>query len=86
MAQRTIGKEGHLYCSSGHASAYDAFALPLQERPEDVPTGELPRSVQMVADRHLVGKVAPGTRVTAYGIYSIYQASNSGPQAFAASP
>ena len=45
----------------------------LQERPEDVPTGELPRSVQLVADRHLVGRVAPGTRVTVYGIYSIYQ-------------
>lgn len=46
----------------------------MQERPEDVPTGELPRSMQLIVDRHLVGKTAPGTRVTAYGIYSIYQA------------
>ena len=46
----------------------------LQERPEDIPTGELPRSVQLVVDRHLVGQIAPGTRVTAYGIYSVYQA------------
>lgn len=47
----------------------------LQERPEDVPTGELPRAVTLVADRHLVGRVAPGTRVTVTGIYSICQAS-----------
>jgi DNA replicative helicase MCM subunit Mcm2 (Cdc46/Mcm family) len=36
--------------------------------------GELPRSLQLVADRMLVGAIAPGTRVTAVGIYSIYQA------------
>lgn len=36
--------------------------------------GELPRSMQLVVDRTLVGTIAPGTRVTAVGIYSIYQA------------
>ncbi len=46
----------------------------LQECPEDVPMGELPRSMQLVVDRTLVGTIAPGTRVTAVGIYSIYQA------------
>lgn len=45
----------------------------LQERPEDVPTGELPQSMTLIVDRHLVGKISPGTRVTALGIYSIYQ-------------
>ena len=45
----------------------------LQERPEDVPTGELPRNMQLIVDRHLVGQIAPGTRVTVYGIYSVYQ-------------
>ena len=45
----------------------------LQERPEDVPVGELPRSMLMVVDRTLVGTIAPGTRVTAVGIYSIFQ-------------
>ena len=40
-----------------------------------MPTGELPRAVTLVADRHLVGRVAPGTRVTVTGIYSICQAS-----------
>ena len=27
----------------------------------------------LIVDRHLVGKISPGTRVTAIGIYSIYQ-------------
>lgn len=47
--------------------------MQLQERPEDVPVGELPRAVTLIADRQLVGQVAPGTRVTITGIYSIYQ-------------
>ena len=38
------------------------------------PMGELPRSMQLVVDHTLVGTIAPGTRVTAVGIYSIYQA------------
>ena len=41
----------------------------LQERPEDIPTGELPRTVLLVADRGLVNKVTPGTRVVVTGIY-----------------
>ena len=45
----------------------------VQERPEAVPTGELPQNMTLIVDRHLVGKISPGTRVTAIGIYSIYQ-------------
>ena len=42
----------------------------MQERPEDVPTGELPRSISLLVDRHLVGRAAPGTRVKAIGIHT----------------
>jgi DNA replication licensing factor MCM5 len=42
-----------------------------QERPEDVPTGELPRSLSATCDRALVGTVSPGTRVTILGVYAI---------------
>lgn len=45
----------------------------MQERPEEVPTGELPQNMTLVVDRHLVGEISPGTRVTVIGIYSIYQ-------------
>jgi DNA replication licensing factor MCM5 len=43
----------------------------LQERPEDVPTGDLPRSLTATCDRTLVGTVSPGTRVTILGVYAI---------------
>ncbi|KAK9810736.1 hypothetical protein WJX73_003912 [Symbiochloris irregularis] len=51
----------------------DQQTLKLQERPEDVPTGELPRIMQLLLDRRMVGTMAPGTRVTAVGIYAIVQ-------------
>jgi len=51
----------------------DQQTLKLQERPEDVPTGELPRTLLMVADRHLVGRVTPGTRVRVTGVYCTHR-------------
>ena len=45
----------------------------VQERPEDVPTGELPRNILMTVDRSMVGTIAPGTRITAVAIYSTVQ-------------
>jgi hypothetical protein len=44
-----------------------------QEKPEDVPTGELPRTVMVVADRQCCSVVTPGTRVTITGIYSTFK-------------
>ena len=43
----------------------------LQESPEMVPTGEMPRSVMLSVDRHLVDRAIPGNRVTVTGIMSI---------------
>lgn len=45
----------------------------MQEKPEDVPTGELPRTVMLVVDRHNCNLVTPGTRVTVTGIYSTFK-------------
>ncbi|KAK7265137.1 hypothetical protein RJT34_32753 [Clitoria ternatea] len=55
----------------------DQQTLKLQENPEDVPTGELPRNLLLSVDRHLVQTIVPGSRLAVIGIYSIYQASNS---------
>jgi DNA replication licensing factor MCM5 len=56
-------------------SAYiDQQTLKLQENPEDVPAGEMPRNLLLVVERHGVQRVVPGTRCTVMGIYSIYQA------------
>ncbi|KAG0569065.1 hypothetical protein M758_6G059100 [Ceratodon purpureus] len=58
----------------------DQQTLKLQENPEDVPTGELPRNLLLALDRNMVQKIVPGTRVTVVGIYSIFQAGGSGPE------
>ncbi|EDO15855.1 hypothetical protein Kpol_1009p1 [Vanderwaltozyma polyspora DSM 70294] len=52
----------------------DQQFLKLQEIPESVPVGEMPRNILMTSDRYLTNRVVPGTRVTIVGIYSIYQA------------
>ncbi|AJV59349.1 Mcm5p [Saccharomyces cerevisiae YJM1388] len=54
----------------------DQQFLKLQEIPELVPVGEMPRNLTMTCDRYLTNKVIPGTRVTIVGIYSIYNSKN----------
>lgn len=49
----------------------DFQILKLQEAPEAVPHGEMPRHLQLYSDRYLCEKVVPGNRVTVTGIYSI---------------
>ncbi|GAO49219.1 hypothetical protein G7K_3376-t1 [Saitoella complicata NRRL Y-17804] len=51
----------------------DQQVLKVQEAPDMVPVGELPRHILVSADRYLTNKVVPGTRCTITGIYSIYQ-------------
>jgi DNA replication licensing factor MCM5 len=55
----------------------DHQTLKLQEAPDMVPVGELPRHILLSADRHLTGKVVPGSRVVATGIYSTFQSSKN---------
>jgi DNA replication licensing factor MCM5 len=52
----------------------DQQRLKLQETPEMVPTGEMPRHVSLALERSLVGTIKAGTRVTVVGIFSVYQA------------
>ncbi|KAF9898444.1 minichromosome maintenance protein 5 [Lobosporangium transversale] len=51
----------------------DQQVLKLQEAPDDVPVGELPRHVLLSADRELTNRVVPGSRATIMGIYSVFQ-------------
>jgi len=55
----------------------DQQTLKLQESPEVVPTGEMPRHVLLSCDRSLAGKLAPGTRISVLGIASIFNSSGS---------
>ncbi|EHY54207.1 minichromosome maintenance protein 5 [Exophiala dermatitidis] len=53
----------------------DQQVLKLQEAPDQVPVGELPRHILVSADRYLTNRVVPGTRCTIMGVFSIYQAN-----------
>ncbi|KAF8591962.1 MCM-domain-containing protein [Ramaria rubella] len=61
-----------------HMSAFsDHQTLKLQEAPDMVPVGELPRHMLLSADRYLTGQVVPGSRVIATGVYSTFQAAKT---------
>jgi len=45
--------------------------LKLQELPDSIPQGELPRHLQLYCDRYLCERVVPSNRVVILGIYSI---------------
>ncbi|KRZ75762.1 DNA replication licensing factor mcm5-A [Trichinella papuae] len=49
----------------------DFQVLKLQECPEDVPHGELPRHMVLYCDRYLTDRVTPGNKVSVLGIYCI---------------
>ena len=51
----------------------DQQVLKLQESPDMIPVGEMPRHILLQSDRYLTNQVIPGTRVTIIGIYSIFQ-------------
>jgi DNA replication licensing factor MCM5 len=55
----------------------DQQTLKLQEAPDMVPVGELPRHMLLSVDRFLTGKVVPGSRVVATGIYSTFQSAKN---------
>jgi DNA replication licensing factor MCM5 len=55
----------------------DQQVLKLQEAPDQVPVGELPRHIMVSADRYLANRVVPGTRCTIMGVFSIYQQKGS---------
>ncbi|KAF9579436.1 minichromosome maintenance protein 5 [Lunasporangiospora selenospora] len=60
-----------------NSKCVDQQILKLQESPDDVPVGELPRHVLLSSDRELTNRVVPGSRVTIMGIYSVFQAKAS---------
>lgn len=55
----------------------DQQIIKLQEAPDQVPVGELPRHVLISTDRYLSNRVVPGTRCVVTGIFSIYQNKQS---------
>ena len=61
----------------------DFQILKLQELPDAVPQGEMPRHMQLFCDRYLCEKVVPGNRLTILGIYSIKKLGKASKVSFA---
>ncbi|TCD70669.1 minichromosome maintenance protein 5 [Steccherinum ochraceum] len=59
------------------SSFTDHQTLKLQEAPDMVPVGELPRHMLLSVDRFLTGQVVPGSRVIATGIYATFQSQKN---------
>jgi DNA replication licensing factor MCM5 len=56
----------------------DFQTLKLQELPDFIPQGEIPRHMQLFCDRTLCERVVPGNRVLIHGIYSIKKVAGKG--------
>mmetsp|Transcript_55525 Transcript_55525/g.119477 ORF Transcript_55525/g.119477 Transcript_55525/m.119477 type:complete len:746 (-) Transcript_55525:284-2521(-) len=56
----------------------DDQMIRLQELPEHVPVGEMPRSVDLSVHQYLVDECKPGTRLTATGIYCATEYASGG--------
>jgi len=66
------------YILPDNCKCVDFQNLKLQESPESVPHGEMPRHMQLFVDRSLVEKAVPGNRVTVMGVYSIRKMAKFG--------
>jgi len=56
----------------------DEQVLKLQELPDHVPVGEMPRHVDLCVSQYLVDKASPGARLTAIGVYAATEHSTGG--------
>ncbi|EEC49391.1 predicted protein, partial [Phaeodactylum tricornutum CCAP 1055/1] len=56
----------------------DQQTLKLQEAPERVPTGEMPRSVLLAVERSNVDQAAPGTRVSVLCVPTLFTSGKDG--------
>lgn len=70
-----VSCKAHTHCP--HFPHTPTISCP-QEKPEDVPTGELPRQVLLITDRNNCNRFTPGTRVCVVGIYSTFRVRGRG--------
>lgn len=70
--ERTCGLQPYMVMPD-ECKYIDTQSLKLQEAPECVPTGEMPRNILLAVDRELVDKAKPGMRVSIIGVASLYK-------------
>lgn len=55
----------------------DTQSLKIQELPEDVPTGDMPRHIHVNVSRYLCEKLIPGDRVYLHGVLTSYSVNST---------
>ena len=78
---------GRLVLVKERCEFIDVQKLVLQERPEELPPGQLPRSIEVVVTDDLVDRARPGDRVTVVGFLEVAEdrrITRDGPPTFAA--
>jgi DNA replication licensing factor MCM5 len=51
----------------------DMQVLKIQESPENLPTGEIPRTYRILCEKYLVDQMIPGNRVAITGVYTLIE-------------
>ncbi|EDO07358.1 DNA replication licensing factor MCM2/3/5 family protein [Babesia bovis T2Bo] len=83
----TANMENQLGCFNAHnpyvvlpneCQFVDVQTLKLQELAEDVPTGDMPRHLQLNVTRYLCDKMIPGDRVMVHGVLTNYNVNARG--------
>nr|WP_211206232.1 minichromosome maintenance protein MCM [Fervidicoccus fontis] len=65
------GKPGNLRLIYEESQFIDYQRTVVQERPEEIPPGQIPRSIEVVLTRDLVDQARPGDRVSIVGILRV---------------
>lgn len=60
-----------------HCDLMDTQTLKLQEAPEDLPTGEIPRTFLLQTERALIDQMQPGQRVKLLGVLKAFSKISS---------
>lgn len=68
------------YIMPEKSKCIDFQTLKLQELPEDIPQGGMPRHLKLYCDRYLCDKFVPGNRVTLFGTFAIIKVGKSSSQ------
>ena len=72
---RSCGKRGRLEFDEESSSFIDFQEIRVQERPEDLPPGQLPRSIDVLLFEDLVDSARPGDRVSITGVVRVLEES-----------
>jgi len=67
------GRKGPFHLLVEESKFRDWQKLVIQERPEELPPGQLPRSIEVIVKDDLVDKARPGDRVRVVGILNVKQ-------------